>query len=171
MVDSGRTTWRVRSEDDLRVVFEACFAEVYRYAARLAGPDRALAEDVVQEAFVALARTLRAGEVDEINVGWLLVAARNRFIDHVRRRSVASRVVGTLRHAPYDDSEGTGPVWDAVAALSPVQRLALTLHHVDGYSVTEVASIVGKSVRATESVLARGRAAVRGSMGREHSDD
>ena len=52
----------------------------------------------------------------------------------------------------------------AVAALAAVpasQRAALVLRHFDGYSVPEVAAMLGKSVEAVESLLARGRATFR----------
>jgi RNA polymerase sigma-70 factor (ECF subfamily) len=38
-----------------------------------------------------------------------------------------------------------------------MQRAALVLRHLDGYSVPEVAAALGRSVEATESLLARGR--------------
>lgn len=46
----------------------------------------------------------------------------------------------------------------ALAALPPAQRQALVLRHADGLSVPEVALALGRSVHATESLLARGRA-------------
>ena len=36
-----------------------------------------------------------------------------------------------------------------------MQRAALTLRHVDGLSVTDVASLLGRSVHATETLLVR----------------
>jgi RNA polymerase sigma-70 factor (ECF subfamily) len=48
----------------------------------------------------------------------------------------------------------------AVAALTSVaasQRAALVLCYVDGFTVGESAALLGKSVDAVESLLARGR--------------
>ena len=50
-----------------------------------------------------------------------------------------------------------------LAALPPLQRAALVLRYGDDLPVGEVARIVGKSVHATESLLARGRSALRAS--------
>ena len=41
------------------------------------------------------------------------------------------------------------------------QRTALALRYVEGMAVVEVASAMGRSVRATESLLARARRALR----------
>ena len=45
--------------------------------------------------------------------------------------------------------------------LSGPQRAALTLRHLDGLSVPEVARHLDRSVHATETLLVRARAALR----------
>jgi RNA polymerase sigma-70 factor (ECF subfamily) len=45
--------------------------------------------------------------------------------------------------------------------MNPFQRAALTLRHVDGLSVPEVAALLGRSTAATETLLARARAVFR----------
>jgi RNA polymerase sigma-70 factor (ECF subfamily) len=49
----------------------------------------------------------------------------------------------------------------ALQALRGQHRLALVLRYLDDLSVAEVARLLGKSVRATESLLVRARAALR----------
>ena len=44
--------------------------------------------------------------------------------------------------------------------LSPPHRLVLALRYVDELSVDEIATLVGKSVHATESLLVRARRAL-----------
>ena len=41
--------------------------------------------------------------------------------------------------------------------MAASQRAALVLCYVDGFSVAETAALLGKSVEAVESLLARGR--------------
>ncbi len=55
-------------------------------AVRLTGGDRALADDLVQEACLALARQMQATPAAELGTGWLVVVLRRRYLDHVRRR-------------------------------------------------------------------------------------
>jgi RNA polymerase sigma-70 factor (ECF subfamily) len=48
-----------------------------------------------------------------------------------------------------------------LAMINPMQRAALTLRHIDGLSVPQVADVLGRSVHATETLLVRARAAFR----------
>jgi RNA polymerase sigma-70 factor, ECF subfamily len=57
----------------------------------------------------------------------------------------------------------------ALQALSAPYRLALMLRYLDDLSVADVARLLGKSVRATESLLARARTALRAAY-EEESD-
>ena len=58
----------------------------------------------------------------------------------------------------------------ALARLPAPQRAALTLRYLDGLPVAEVARHLGRSLRATETLLARSRAALR-RVYREERDD
>jgi RNA polymerase sigma-70 factor (ECF subfamily) len=64
--------------------------------------------------------------------------------------SVAAHATDVARH-----------VQDALAALPPTQRLAVTLCHCEGQRNIEAAAIMEISVEALESLLARGRRAMR----------
>lgn len=157
--------WQVRTEADLRAVYQASYGEVYRYAARLAGPDRATAEDLVQDAFVSMVRAVRAGKLQEVTVGWLITAIRNRFTDLCRRNQTAARHL----HLVGSDESTRGPAdrgdtTDTLGGLQPIERLAVVLHHIDGYPVKQVASMIGKSASATESILARARQSLKSTL-------
>jgi RNA polymerase sigma-70 factor (ECF subfamily) len=147
--------WRVVDVDGVRQVYDAVFAEVYRYAARLAGPDRQLAEDLVQEVFVELAQRVCRGEQPEVSVGWFVTAVRHRFVDQLRRRASERSRFDRTMDAPSASDEQSGA--ELLSGLTDVERLALVMHHVDGCSVREVAAAIGRSRRATESMLARAR--------------
>lgn len=164
MSADAEVRWRVEDEADLGVLFEEAFDSVYRYAARLTGTNRALAEDLVQDAFVQLLRAVRAGSVSEVGTGWLTTSIRNRFIDHVRRDRIMLGGVPADAAVTGADAEQASAGLDRLDALS---RLVLTLHHVDGWSVREVAASIGKSESATESLLVRARRAARQIMERQ----
>ena len=71
---------------------------VFRFALSVTG-DRATAEDVTSEAFLALYRNLDS--IDEsLLPGWLLTVARNRARDLWRRRAVEQRYLEQLADAP-----------------------------------------------------------------------
>ena len=84
--------------------------------------------------------------------------ARHKLLDHYRRQARAERVV-TL-----GDDEGADLPADGrragARACGPAGG-GLVLRHLDGYSVPEVAGLLGRSVEAVESLLARGRVSFR----------
>ena len=61
---------------------------------------------------------------------------------------------------------------DVLRSLGEHHRLALTLRYVDGLPVRQVASMMDRTVRATEALLVRARGAFRRSYeaGEEHDD-
>ena len=55
------------------------------YARRLTVGDTAAAEDLVHDAYVALVVPRGGdGRVERLGTGWLMVAVRRRFLNHVR---------------------------------------------------------------------------------------
>jgi RNA polymerase sigma-70 factor, ECF subfamily len=67
-------------------------------------------------------------------------------------------------HAVDDPWEGWLDAQAAHAALArvpPHQRAALTLRYLDGLPVADVAEHLGRTLHATETLLARARAALR----------
>ena len=76
--------WSVTNEAGLLDFYDHAFTPAYRYAARLVRGDHAAAEDLVQDAFVRLVRSMRSGDVSDVGVGWLITTIRRRFIDRLR---------------------------------------------------------------------------------------
>lgn len=158
------------------------FAEMYRTALPVVygfvilrvGGDKAVAEDITAETFTAALRHFRAGHGNEINNAWLRMVAKRRLIDHWRRQAVASDkvvVLGAgLRNHSDPSVEERDRVLAALARLSEQHRAALVMQQVEGYSVAEIASILGRSDKASESLLTRARDAFRTAY-REENDD
>lgn len=156
------------SPDAVAQAVAAHAAEVHRFLSRLTGGDAALTEDLLQDVFVTVLRRQPEGRPPEIELPWLLTAARSRFIDHVR--SASSRLKRETLDARGVDAES--PPADAhvvsaeqarwmLAQLPEVERWALALAVVDGMAVDELASVLGRSTHATHSLLARARRRLR----------
>lgn len=145
--------------------FDQSIGDVYGYLLRRCGHDRATAEDLTQDTFVAAVRALRDGRVDRLTVGWLIRCSQSRFIDHCRRESRRMRHLRSVPPVAFDPPDdlvaGELLVEDHLAELPPSQRVVVALHHLDGLPVPEVAQRVGRSVRAVESSLARARRTMR----------
>src|SRR6185295_8588773 len=81
-------------------------SEVHRYVSRLTGGDRQLTEDIVQDAFFALVRQSRRGLLIEVEPGWIMTTARNRFIDHVRSCERERRRLDANQRSIGDEDDG-----------------------------------------------------------------
>ncbi len=154
-------------DDAVLAIYERTVDELYHYASRLTG-DRAAADELVQDTYLHLVRQIRRGAVDRVDIGWLVVACRRRFLDDLRSRSRRSRREDTFARASRAGTEpgsAGGAVHDALAGLPLDQRAAMVMHYVDDLPVAEVARQLGRSEHATESLLARGRTTLRSRLG------
>jgi RNA polymerase sigma-70 factor (ECF subfamily) len=150
-------------------LYNASLPQVYGFLLRRCGKDAA--EDLTQEVYVDLVRRVRGGDdIAGFTTGWLISVARSRLIDHlraeqrrVRKLSLAwsaaepEERIGVMVQGGQDAAALGASTEQALEALTAGERTALVLHHLDGRSVAEVAESIGRSVRATESLLARAR--------------
>ena len=89
--------------------------------------------------------------------GWLLTIAHNKAIDHHRangRRPVP--VAEVAETAVEDRLPEPGGAWDAVAALPPKQRAAVTLRFAADLPHAEIAAALGCSPEAARRSLHEG---------------
>ena len=161
--------------------FRHVSTDVHRYVSRLTGGDRQLTEDIVQDAFFSLIRQSRNGLLVEVEPGWIMTTARNRFIDHVRsvgretrRFDACQGTFGDGAARGWRDTEAGVLAADRaralLAGLPEQERWALSLQVVDELSVAEVAELLGRSVEATTSLLARARRRLRTIVEADHGD-
>ena len=154
------------TESRFREMYETTLPIVYGFLSIRVGGDRALAEDLTAETYTAAVAHFNSGREAEVTASWLRTVARRRLIDHWRHQSVAASKVIQLAHRSRTDPF-SDPARDAViaalATLQPDQRAALVLQHVESHSVAEVAEIIGRTEKATESLLSRARTAFRAS--------
>ncbi len=130
--------------------------------------DPEVAADVVQEAFLRLARELEAGRRPDNAPAWLAQVARNLATSRARRVSTASRFEPFLeRPSSPDDpaaaviaTERAAAVHAALADLRPVDRTALLLA-AEGHHNAEIAVRIGRTELATRALLCRARRRLR----------
>ena len=160
---------RGRLDDDgpevrFRAVYERTLPVVYGFLLPRAGGNRSLAEDLTGETFATAAAAFRDGRAEDVTESWLRTVAKRRLIDHWRREAVARRRIVELADRrvaePPDLGERHGIV-EALGRLTEDQRRALVLRYMDGHSVAEIAELLGRTPKATESLLSRARSAFR----------
>lgn len=158
----------VITHDEMIAFYDEHLDAVFGYACRLCGHDRARAEDLTQDAFVSLVRSIRSGAVHELSVGWVYVAVRHRFLDDLRSREREQRRLALVAERPGPPDPAR--LYDAIADLPDDQRAALVLHHLDGFPVRDVARHLGRSTEAAQSLLARARRSLRDIITEERDD-
>ncbi len=114
--------------------------------------DRAAAEDVVQDAFLALWRHSRDFDPDRGQVrSWLLRIVRNRAIDRIRGRgahrevSNIDDVVIAVADTAWDHVSADAArcrVREVLASLPPNQRESIELSYFGGLSQVEIATAI-----------------------------
>lgn len=147
-------------------LYDQALPEVYGYLLHRCG-DVSLAEDLTSEVFVTAVRSARRGQPIALTTAWLIAVARNKLIDHWRRRASEERGLRRLTAGPgIEETEGLGALEEGRATetlgrLPEQYQAALTVRYVDGLSVPEAANVLGRTLHATESLLARARGAFR----------
>jgi RNA polymerase sigma-70 factor (ECF subfamily) len=136
---------------------------------RRLGGDRALAEDLLQEAFVRGVEKIGALRDDEAATAWFYRMLRNAIVDLKRRQAAAHRALDAFAAELGDASEPPAEVRDAVCGC--VARLATTLKpeyadalrrvEVEGAMVKDYAAEVGITASNAAVRLFRAREALR----------
>ena len=151
-------------DEQLLEVFDRALAEVYGYLLHRCRV-KALAEDLASETFLGALDSIRRGYGGEVTVAWLIGIARHKLADHWRREEREQRHLMAVAAVPPDPDLAlqVEPELgiEVLGLLSPSHRAALVLRHVDGLSVPEVATLLGRSVHSTETLLVRARVAFR----------
>ncbi len=149
---------------------------------RLTG-SRDLAEDLVQEAFLRLHRTLKSFRGDCSLATWLYRTLSRLAIDHLRREKLRRKIFFFRSDDEQDDpvelAADSGPLPDqqliererlrrvrrAMRKLSPQQRAVFTLRHDQNLPLKEIAVILELSEGTVKTHLHRAVQVLRAGLG------
>ena len=151
--------------ESFRAFYDEALPRVYGYFLHRCGGSTAVAEDLTQDTFLAAVAELKKERRVKTPVAWIYGIARHKLLDHYRRQERDERSVRAAQEAEAGDENFVVEDSDdareravaALASVAPTQRAALVLCYVDGFSMSEAAAMLDKSVEAVESLLARGR--------------
>lgn len=138
--------------------------------------DRALAEDLAQEAFIRAFNAVSSYDPRYKFSSWIFKIANNHTIDHLRKRRLDTVSIDGSPHAQTAEEEERtrlvvestdetpleyvehrelgDQIEQAIGELRPEYRTAILLRHVEGYAYDEISEIYGPSPRNREDVLA-----------------
>jgi RNA polymerase sigma-70 factor (sigma-E family) len=159
---------------DADSALEQLYAAHWRGLVRLAVlllRDQGAAEEVVQDAFVAMHGRWRSLREPDKALAYLRKTVVNRSRSALRHRGVEERYVARQRHVlsladaadtPALVSVRRSAVLDALRALPTRQREVLVLRHYVELSEIEIAETLGISRGSVKAHASRGSAALRG---------
>jgi RNA polymerase sigma-70 factor (sigma-E family) len=132
--------------------------------------DPALAEDLVQDAFVKLAGRLAHLRDPEAFEAYLRRTVVNLANSHFRRRKVERTYLERVGHQP-DSIETPGvedreELWQALHRLAPRQRSAIVLRFYEDLSEERTAEVLRCRPGTVKSLVSRGLEALRTEIGR-----
>ena len=158
-----------RTRDGLEEVYEHHASAGFRLAFLLTG-DRGSAEDLVQDAFVRVAGRFRHLRFPDAFDGYLRATIVNLHISRLRRRrterAYLERAVPVAAVAPTD-LETRDELWRALLRLPARQRAAIVLRYYEDLSERRAAEVMGCSLEALRSAVARGMRSLRSTIGGE----
>lgn len=161
-------------EPAYRLLVERHLSRNLAFATRLLG-DRAEGEEVMQEAFLRLWRGAPNWQPGSARfTTWFYRVVLNLCIDRQRKRHGREVPIDDAGD-PADDRQGADAdlhdrqvsrqIDGALAELPERQREAVSLCYLQGLSNKEAAEVLQINIKALESLLTRGRAALRQRLG------
>jgi RNA polymerase sigma-70 factor (ECF subfamily) len=163
---SGPSDLRLLADEDLmqcvrdgnarafEVIFDRHAGAAFSLAYQMSGR-RALAEDVVQEAFLSIWRTAARYDRARGSVrSWLLSAVHSRAVDAFRREAVRTRrdvsdagiaeriAGGELTDSEFERREDARQVRRALQGLPDDQRRVIELAYFGGFTHTQIAEML-----------------------------
>lgn len=160
-------------------IVETYLTPVYRFvASRVQGGS---VDDLVQETFLAAARTADRFDHSREVWPWLVTIARRKIADHYRRTGRSEALAGSLTWLAGEDGAVERAIVDesplpeeicqraefaalaraALAAVEPSHRDCLVARYYEDLSLEEVAERLGLTRSAANSLLYRARAELR----------
>ncbi len=177
MESAQQETWQVLhaqagDRDALDQLLRLIQEPLYRYIFSLVG-ERALAEDVLQEAFILIYRKLRWLRDPALFRPWAYrIAAREAFRQLKRERRWSDRSVeeSVLLDLPAPARDEITPelIDQLVAPLSPASRAVIVLHYLHEMPLAEIADVMGVAIGTVKSRLAYGLDRLRKQMASEN---
>jgi RNA polymerase sigma factor (sigma-70 family) len=134
---------------------------VRNFFRRLTHPDQARADDLAQETFLKLFRSIGSFHGQAKFSTWLYRIAYNVFLDEQRKRSPPSAPVEAIETATPDHAQRLdyeADVSSLLRRLSLRQRAIFELHYRKDLSHQEIASALGIPLGTVKSDLSRGLA-------------
>lgn len=176
LVSDAELLARLRAGD--HAAFDTIFRQWYEPVVRSANRvlhDAGVAEELSQDVFLELWRRRESLAPDSSVAGYLLQAVRNRALNHLRHLQVQKKsavyVEALTEPAEHADAETqAGELHDAIqvaiAGLPPRTREVFLMSRERNLRYSEIAELLGVSVKAVEANMSRALRQLRDGLSR-----
>jgi RNA polymerase sigma-70 factor (ECF subfamily) len=139
---------------------------IYSFLAYLSG-DRAIAEDLTQETFLAALSCINTCKNQASLKNWLYRIAYNKFIDSKRKCTREADLKNDCEQSVCQSSETSDPInklvseeslyctYEAMTKLDLHEYSAIILHYIQGFTFNEMAMILGEPVGTVKARTSR----------------
>jgi RNA polymerase sigma-70 factor (ECF subfamily) len=135
------------------------YERLVRAAALRVVADRHVAEDVLQETFLAVYESLESLRNRSKFGPWLLSIARHQAVRHVRSNHRPEHCVADVTAVEHSTNgkltDQSERLLELVERLPAHERTIIGLRHFEGHSVQEVAAITGRPLGTVTKQLSR----------------
>ncbi|PQJ81398.1 RNA polymerase sigma factor [Polaribacter glomeratus] len=168
LIQGNQTAYNQLLDDYQQKVFGTCISFV---------PNKEDAEDVTQEVFLEVFKSISNFKGDSKLATWIFRIATNKSLEFIRKKNTKKRfafmqrIMGneiSIDQTNYftefdhpgilmENKEKSATIFKAINTLPDSQRVIFTLAKIDGKSYQEIVEITGKSLSSVESVLFRAK--------------
>src|SRR6266403_172379 len=157
--------------DAFRVLVDAHARSVFNVAYRMTG-NREDADEIVQETFLRAYKSLDRFESRSRFSTWIYRIAVNRCLDFLEKKKITGSYTISDDPDPEEQTiqlptKDAGPdrmllskeaktkISEAMQALTPTERIAFTLRHMDGQSIEEISKVLKVRENAAKNTIFR----------------
>lgn len=153
---------------DIQQLYQLYIHDVYRYLLSLC-EDKNLAEDLTQDTFMKAYQSLEKSPPKALKA-WLFKIAFHTFIDYTRRSKkviyeephyFSTISTGDSTEEVYQKMMEKHDLYSKLDELKPIQKTAIVLCDLQGYTYKEAASILSIKENTVKSHVFRGRGKLR----------
>lgn len=136
--------------------------------------DKEDAEDISQEVFLEVYRSIKSFRGDSKLSTWIMSIAVTKSLDELKKQKRKKRISAVLKKVhledlanwlaggsspekKFSDKENMNKIISAMDGLPDPQRIAFTLSKVEGYTNAEIAEIMETTITAVESLIYRAK--------------
>jgi RNA polymerase sigma factor (sigma-70 family) len=170
LADADRVVARARAGDPdaLEQLYRAFEAPVYNLARRICRTTED-AEDVLQETFFEVCRSIGRYREEGSLWGWVRTIAASKALMRLRRNKYreTEELHDEVTGRPREDTALRMDLEAALERLSETSRAVVWMHDVEGYTHEEIAAMMGKTPSFSKSQLARAHVRLRRWLGEE----